>query len=608
MKRLSLILLALLCCNLAIAQKPKKAAKPITVLSVADILSNYGLDSAMVNDTANVMLFLDQQPQDFVALTNLCVSIRTKAQKALSSIENDYPFRDSLVWIDSNTVLGDYAIYEYRLRSLADYMGRLSIRYSRLEQQRVEAEKEAARQRALEEARLQQERRDKTADDLRSNIDLHHRAIITACDGKGITDKAKLKELKDIYYSYLMVYNKYDLSSGRATDESIMRLDELNAFQNDMLENVLGNNSLPYQIENFKNVLKVRCEKGNSDIYRSYSRVFKNTSVPVSFADIKEYEEYINRMHTVINVQSRYLQTIELRAAIASGTDAIVNLYGKKYRDMLGAYKDVAKSINQLPSFTTNAESILFIENLEKFIEAQQIYQDNYSMYEELSARSDTIIRGSRSKFYDVVVAYRNIQSMLHPLPSFKDRGGAVLYDAELDEVRNVQQSYMDVISLRHVIARNEDTLTTNRKLDRTLSNGYKLLSRQVDLKPNFSTVERGRSFINMLNTYIEMQRTCLEALHKLERIKQNEKTITGKENPYRNIIKAYNRIEKSYHGIDEIANTEDLRRYNRQCTYILEMQEAFLNAIHNPDAASIDTQLKKVSELDKIQLIVGIK
>ncbi|MBP5677630.1 MAG: hypothetical protein J6W88_03940, partial [Bacteroidales bacterium] len=317
------------------AQRPRVP----TVLSVADIVGNYGLDTAWVNDTASVMAYLAAQPQDYVALTNFCVSIRTKAQKMIASIESDYDLRDSLVWLDSNTVLADYPIYEYRLRRLADLMGRMSIKYSRLEQQRIEAEKEEARRRAIEEARRQQEERNRMAADLRSSIDLHHRAIITACDGAGISDKAKLKELKDLYYSYLMVYNKYDLSAGNATGESINRLDELNAFQNDLLENVLGQNSLPSQIENFKNILKVRCEGENTDVYRSYSKVFRQTSVPVNFADVREYEAYINRMRMVINVQQRYLQTLDLRAAITSGSDAIVAQYGKKYKQVAAAYR-----------------------------------------------------------------------------------------------------------------------------------------------------------------------------------------------------------------------------------------------------------------------------
>ena len=602
MKRFALVLLTLL----PLAIKAQSPTGP-TVLSVRDLLGNYGLDTAWVDDTAAIVQHLNDQPQDYVALTNLCVSIRTKAQNVIRSIENDYQLRDSIIWIDSNTVLADYPIYEYRLRRLAELMGRMSIRYSRLEQQRIEAEKEAARQRAIEEARRQQAERDRIADDLRSNIELHHRAIITACDGAGISNKAKLKELKDLYYSYLMVYNKYDLSQGHASDESIARLDELNAFQNDMLENVLGQNSLPNQIDNFKNILKVRCDGGNTDIYRSYSKVFKHTSVPVSFADVKEYSDYVNRLQTIITIQSRYLQTIELRAAIASGNEAIATRYGKKYRDIVSAYRDVLSTVNQLPAFTTNAESILFIKNLEDFIEAQQIYLADYSLLEDISARGDTIVRTSQSRFHDIAESYRNIEGSLRPIPRFKDADGAALYEQQLDDVRDIQQCYLKVIQLRDVIARNEDTLMASRKTDRILYNGYRLLRRQLDLKPQFTNVERGQSFINILNEHIELQQLCLSTLAKIRTIDHNDNFITGKDNRYRNISKAYQRILKAYNGVEEITNTEDMRRYSRQADYIIEMQEAFINTMRSPTAAESDNILKRENDVEKIRLVIGL-
>ena len=612
MKRL-LLLLAVLLPLVALGQKPKgvkRNIQPPTVLSVGDIMGNYGLDTAWVNDTAAAMRYLDEQPEDYVALTNLCVSIRTKAQKAINSIENDYEFRDSLIWLDSNTVLADYPIYEYRLRRLADFMGKMSIRYSRMEQQRIEAEKEAARLRAIEEARRQQEERNRIAADLRSNIELHHRAIIEKCDGAGITDKVKLKELKDLYYSYLMVYNKYDLSTGNATNESIARLDELNAFQNDLLENVLGNNSLPFQIENFKNVLKVRCEKENSDVYRSYTKVFKHTSVPVSFADVREYEEYINRMHTVINVQQRYMQTIDLRATISSGSEAIYSQYGKKYRDVVGSYKEVLKGLNQVPAFTTNAESLLFIQSLEDFVAAQQLYIDYFSQLEEISQRSDSIMKRGTSvrQLYDVVVSYREIAENLVPVPSFRDPDGAKVYEGQLQEVRAVQQCFMDVLTLRTTIARNDDTLTSAKKLDKVLANGYKLLRKQVDLKPSFATVERGRSFIDMLSSHIEMQNLCLITKKKLEQIRRNENLIVFKDNPFRNIVKAYNRMYKAYSDVSEITNTEDLRRYSRQCDRMLELQQVFIDIQKAPNAQEVDNSLKRETGIDKIKLIIGLK
>lgn len=612
MKRILLVTMLLLPL-VALGQKPKKPVPPVipepvppTVLSVGDLLGNYDLDTLWVNDTASVVRYLEAQPQEYVALTNLCVSLRTKAQKVLASLENDYLFRDSLIWIDTNTVLGDYAIYEYRLRRFAEMMGRYSIKYSRLEQQRIEAEKEAARQRAIEEARRQQEERNRIASDLRSNIERHHRAIINGCDGVGITDKNKLKQLKDLYYSYLMVYNKYDLSEGNATDESIDRLDQLNSFQNDLLENVLGNNSLPYQIENFKNVLKVRCGKEHNDIYRSYSKVFKHTNVPISFADVKEYEEYTGRMRVITNVQQRYIQTIDLRTTISMGNDAIATLYGKKYRDFNAAYRDVLRTIDQLPAFTTNAESLIFIQSLEDFIAAQQRYQDLYPVFEDLTLRTDSIM--AQRDFPDIVSAYRDAKEHLRPMPSFREPAGADVYDAQLDEVRSVQQCYLDGLYMRRLINRNDDSLTAGKKVDKVLSSGYRLLRKQASLSPSFYTVERGRTYIEVLRNHIEMQQLCLRILHKQERIKENAKTINDRELPFGNIRKAYSTMEKAYRSYNEITNNEDLRQYDRQSDKIIEMQEAFINLLHSSGADGSNARLKRNSSIEEIKLEIGLQ
>ena len=601
------LLLSLLCLSLVGFAHAQKHVGP-TVISVADILPNYGLDTLMVNDTSYVVDYLESQPQNYVDLTNYCVSIRTRATSAINSIENDYRHTDSLIWIDSNTVLSDYNIYEYRLRRLADFMGRMSIRYSRLEQQRVEAEKEAARRRAIEEAERQQRERDKQATDLRSNIDLHHRAIIKACDGSGIRDKNRIKELKDLYYSYLMVYNKYDLSTGHATQESINQLDELNAFQNDLLENVIGPNSLPSQIENFKNQLKVRCEKDNSDVFRSYSRVFKQTPLPqVTFADVREYGDYINRLQTIINIQNRYLQTLDLRATINANSDQILQLYGKKYRDAANSYKEVLRGINLVPSFTDNAGSLNFIRSLDDFIAAQQRYIDLYTYFEDITIRSDTILSGRQNHFRDIVSAYRTVQPNLIPWPKFKDADGAALYEEQLDQVVKVQQCYLEVIALRTQIERLDDTLMDGRKTDRTLYSGYRLFRKQADLEPSFSTFERGQSFLAMLGSHLEMQQLCVATLAKRQTITDNAERIAGKRSQYANIAKAYKRLAKIYDDFGEITNTEDLRRYARQTDAYIEMQEAFLKLIASDYASSSDSQLKKETDVERIKTVIGL-
>lgn len=578
-----------------------------TVVSVRDLLPNYGLEAAWVDDTVGVMDYLASQPQDYVELTNLCVALRTRAQKAVNSLENDYTTTDSLIWLDDRTVVSDYVIYEYRLRRLAELMGRMSIRYSRLEQQRIEAEKEAARQRALEEARRQQEERDRMAEELRTNIDLHHNAIIKATLGTGVSDRNKRAELRDIYYAYLMVYNKYVFPPGHATDEVIMRLDELNSFQNDLIDNLLGQNSLLYQIDNFKNVLKVRCESsGHNDVYRSYMRVFKRTSVPMSFVDVSEYSDYINQLRGIILVQQRYLQTLELRATIATGSDAIAARYGKKYREVVSTYRDVLATVNQVPAFTTQNESLLFIQSLEEFIEAQQIYIDDYFVLEELSARADTITQG-QNRFRDVADAYHSVEPMLKTIPAFKDAVGAALFEARVEEVRQVQQCYLRVIALRTQIATNDDTLTAARKLSRTLANGYRTLYRAAVLQSQFYSVERGMDFIGQLEGFVETQNLCIRTMHKLRIIEANERVITGKETPYRNISKAYVRVIKAYNGIEQIANSEDLRRYSLECDNIIEMQEAFIRTMRSSVAEDCDKNLKREYDVTKIRLVVGL-
>ena len=607
MKRLLLVLMFFPL--LVLGQRPGSSSVP-TVLSVGDILPNYSIDTLWVNDTAGIMNYLAGQPQDYVALTNLCVSIRTRVQQAIKSIENDYDHRDSLIWIDSSTVLSDYSIYEFRLRRLADLMGRMSIKYSRMEQQRIEEEKEAARKRALEEARRQQEERNQMAADLRSSITVHHRSIISACDGAGLTDRTKLKNLKDLYYSYLMVYNKYDLSPSNVTSEGIAKLDELNAFQTDLLENVLGQNSLPYQIENFKNILKVRCEKDNSDIYRSYSKVFKHTTVPVSFADIKEYNDYINRLRTVINIQQRYMQTIDLRATIASGSAAIEKMYGKKYRNIVSAYRDVERTVNMVPAFTTNAESLLFIQGLEEFAAAQQRYLAAYGHLEEIGQRSDTIMARSTAKSYtgDVAAAYRDVAPMLIPTPMFSNTEGANHYDDQLEASRQVQQCYLEVLDLRRTVAANEDSIVASRKVDRTLANGYRDLRKQSDYTAfGFVTLDDGQRYIGQLRSYIEMQRLCLAVADKLKTIENNRESIGSLGAQWRNITKSYSRMEKVYRAIDDIGTLEDLNRYSRQCDAIVAMQQAYMALLKSDLAEDTDARLKRENDVEKIKLIIGV-
>lgn len=583
------------------------AQSPI-VLSVADLLPNYGLDSAYVRDSASAIAHLDSRPQSFGTLATLCVQLRNSAQQALASLEADYRHEDTLIWIDTHIVVNDFDRYEPLLRSFADLMGRRSIHYSRLEQQRLEAEKEAALQRAIEQQRLQQEERNTQATALKQGIDRRHRAILSACNGEGITDKLKLKDLKDLYYSYLMVYNKYDLSAANASARTLAQLEELNTFQLDVLDNLLSEHSLTSQIDNFKNQLKARCEKENSDVYRSYSRVFKNTTVPVSFADLDEYEDYIQRLRSIIAVQQRYMQTIDLRTAISHNSDQIQRLYGKKYRDFVNTYRETLRTLNLLPAFTTGPESVRFVGELDDFVKAQQVYIDSYPAIEGISLRSDSIIAASQSNLRDVAAAYRELRPSLLPPPTYKTPADAQRYLERIDRVRHMQQLYAQTIDIRNELRRLDDSITDRRRDDRILWSGYCALRKNAALTPSFTLPEHGEQFVAGLDLHRRMLQTTLQTQQLARTIGANEDRITGKGNSFRNIAKAYQRLEKDYLVVNDITTLDDLNAYHRQNLSLLAMQQAFLNLLNSDLATDADLKLKGEQDLDKIRLVLGLK
>lgn len=601
MKKLRLFLLSLLLCTGLWAQSP-------IVLSVADLLPGYGLDSAVVRDTISVKAYLDRQPQNYVSLSNLCIDMRTKVQLVVLSLEKDYTLRDGLLWIDTNIVVSDYLLYGPRLHDIEGFLGGMSVRYLQMEEERIEAEKEAARQRVAAEQRRQQEERNSQAVGLKQNIDRHHRAILSACDGNGITDKVKLKNLKDLYYSYLMVYNKYDLSSANATPQSLAQLDELNNFQLDILDNLLSTNSLPNRIDNFKNQLKARCEKDNSDVFRSYSRVFKNTKVPVSFVDLKEYHAYTERLRDIIAVQQRYMQALDLRAVINQNSDHIQRLYGKKYRDIANAYKETQRTVNLLPSFLTSAESISFVGDLQDFIEAQQVYIDTYTMLEELSSRSDTILGATQSSLRDIAAAYREVRPSLQPVPTFKRGKDSEHYIEQLNQAGEIQWLYMQTIAIRNEIRRLDDSITDRRRDDRILWNGYCSLRKDADLTPSFTTVEQGTRFIAGLELHRNMLRTTHRIQAQGRTITANTNRIGGKSNIHRNIAKAHQHLLKAIQTITSVSTLDDLNRYGKQCDSILVMQQAFLNLLASDLAADADNKLRGENDPDKIRIVLGLK
>jgi hypothetical protein len=63
----------------------------------------------------------------------------------------------------------------------------------------------------------------------------------------------------------------------------------------------------------------------------------------------------------------------------------------------------------------------------------------------------------------------------------------------------------------------------------------------------------------------------------------------------------------KAYDDFDDIANLEDLRRYDRQCDRIIEMQQAFLTLLNSELVNDADARLKRESDISKIKVVIGL-
>ena len=192
-------------------------------------------------------------------------------------------------------------------------------------------------------------------------------------------------------------------------------------------------------------------------------------------------------------------------------------------------------------------------------------------------------------------------------MPNFKNPTDALFYEQQLSQVTQVQNAYLQTIELRSLIQRLEDSISDNRKTDRTLWDGYRLLRKQVDLTPTFNTVERARSFITMLDDFVAVQRLCLKILGKRSVINTIESQVEQRTSSFRNIDKAYSRMMKAYDDFDDIANLEDLRRYDRQCDRIIEMQQAFLTLLNSELVNDADARLKRESDISKIKVVIGL-
>ena len=587
MKKL-LVIYATLCFSMGLK------AQDTLFLSVKDLAPSFGIQARFLNDTLTVAHYLDSLQAESHQLTDSCVSLNARVLAFQNVLLHDYRHADGYVWMDKNTCIIDYEVYRHRLNDLSSYVLRRAHAFIEQEHYRRET--------------VQQE-----AFNLRKDtINRLHRTIVSACEGFGINDADRKKELRDIYYAYLSVYNRYDLSKPSYSEGYTAELDRFIQFQNHLIDKLLGSANYRSRIKNFYNTLKIRCGHAHVDVLRSYQRTNSLQSSSVKFSTIDGYYKYVDSLSGVLRVQDCYLSVVDLREKIAANSDRITRLYGSRFRQVVKTYQEVAASINTVPSFTSVPNANAFIDYMQEFIKVQDCYINDYNRLSLIKEHGDSISSRCAIRYSDVSKAYAKMVDDLYPKsetpkPAYRSLDDALRFSTELDFFERLQRQYDTIVEYRKLIDRYKDTISKGWMTHILVYNGFQTIYKQMVLTPSFISTADGSRFISELKDFAETEEKCIQAIRLFDEYRRLDNQIIPLIQPYRNIRKAYSRLEKGYITVKAINHTSEVYLYCRQLESFISLQHELMQKATGNDVQDINTRLYNITDLDKIENIIGI-
>jgi len=569
-------------------------AQDIKVISVKNLAPVFGVPSRFLDDTAAVARYLDSLPDNNQLLTDTCVSLNARVLAFQNTMLYDYKHKGDTVWVNATTCLNDYDFFRQRLNDLSAFVLRKAHSYIEQEHYRKEyIQQTAFNQRKDTIARL-------------------HRTIINACEGFGVSDADRKKELKDIYYAYLSVYNRYDLSKDNVTESYLEELDRFVEFQNHLITNLLGSSSYRNRIKNFYNTLKIRCGHAHNDVLRSYQRISAIPTAQVKFSSIDSYYDYIDSLKGVIHVQECYLSVVDLREKIAANSERISNLYGARFRQVVKTYQEVAASINTIPTFSTQSHADAFIGQMKEFVEVQESYIRDYNRLALIREHGDSIDARCSIRYSDVSKAYTRMVNELYnksetPKPAYRSVDDAARFSLELDYCETLQRQYDTIIELRKEIDRLKDSVAKGWMGHMMIYNGLQTIRKQMVLTPSFISTVDGSRFIAELRDFLDTEEKCVLTVRRYYEYRRLDNVLATVLQPYRNIRKAYSRLEKAYITIKAINHTSEVYVYCRQLESFISVQTELLEKANTSEINSIDFRLDNIADIDKIEKIIGL-
>ncbi|MCR4828956.1 MAG: hypothetical protein K5864_05780 [Bacteroidales bacterium] len=612
-RRLLIIILLIIAATQAFAQSDSTAGQTprVVYLSARDLCPGHNIDVRLIDDGTILNHIVDSlkgvQPNAYPLISQWCNSQRRRITRFRNSLLDDYKWDRNLVWMDSTHCIIDAGPFVNTAQKRIELLEELSEFYESEEKKRIEEERKAAEAHAIMESiRIQQEKEDLLAW-YQDTIKALHQEISTVCDGKTLTDKERLKQLKDLYYAYLSIYNRYDLSSRSTEEHRFEQLKELHQFQTEMLDSILGNNSYATRINEFSTTLKARCGKTHADINKSYAKAVKRMQVPVNFKTLAEYRRYVNGLREILIVQEYYLAAIDYRDTLASNTNKLQNLSSRRHKEIYTSYQQMLSDYNLLPEFTNQKEGEQYLALLQELTLVQEEYIAAFGRLDIIERRGDSIVNNCPRKIADMSTAYKQMAAKYDFVPSFRNLSGAASYNKHLDDFEVMQTIYAEGISLRNAIASKADTINGSRTAPKGLSSGYKQMSSYTVFTPTFSTTSGGEQYLSQLREFLNIQDKFITIIVTNDKIESTSRRFKTAFREYPNIGKAYERVLKTYDYDLNILSMVDINTYIRHQQQVLDMQAQFDEVLSGNEKSRYNERLKKEKDVANIKLIMHV-
>ena len=606
LSRLLMLTVLVALCGSSHAQKKKKGAKP-TTLSVRDVAGNYNISAAYISDTVNFAASLDSMDSDDnLMMATYCNEIGRRVHEMKHSLKNDYRMENNLIWIDDNTVINDYVIYEGMLDKLAAAAAARS-QYYLAREKRQQEERELRKQReAEEEAARQLAKQTSTVLQLKQRIEQQHADITAACDVRTMKDKSRAREYKSLYYAYLAVYNHYNLSQDDISQSYQDYLNELATMQRHFLDSTLCDNNYTVRIERFPNQLRDSAGIDYTDIVRAYHKYFVHTAVSITFNNTEEYYQYAHELDEIHHVQNYYLDVVALRKTIDKLDRVIVLQYEKQYSNPVHAYRVLHDNYNFTPTFNNESDAIDCVNRLEDFIAMQRIYLRSFARLDTIAKRADTIFNLSRGHLSDIRGAYKKLEKPELKTPTFRNSSEAKDYEDYLTNFEQVQQHYLTGIQLRNTIHDLDERILDSDNLEKVLKNYYRAVCKRTLFTPNFETNNAGADFVETLNRHIAFQNTCLADIALRDTLMREEVEINAYSKSHPNIYAVYKQVYQSYQ-MEQIASDEELDMYRNRLESIRGLQHIIIEILRSRDATEINIRMKSLRDMGQMKQVLRL-